>query len=104
MFHRAHISPSRIEKRYQLQRTRVRLLMFGFALPLFGSVPLILAISLWWLTDIHQIVALVLAGIFLIAGGVLIWQVRRWAADTYLILTSEGLHYHTQTITIQTAW
>jgi hypothetical protein len=59
MSHLAHTSPTRIEKRYQLQPTRVRLLMLGFALPLFGSVPLILAISLWWLTDIHQIVALV---------------------------------------------
>ncbi len=27
-----------------------------------------------------------------------------WAAATYLILTSEGLRYHTQTITIQTTW
>ena len=104
MSHLAHTSPTRIEKRYQLQPTRVRLLMLGFALPLFGSVPLILVISLWWLTDIHQIVALVLAGVFLVTGVVLVRQVRRWAADTYLILTSEGLLYHMQTITIQTAW
>jgi hypothetical protein len=71
---------------------------------LFGSVLLILAISLWLLTDTHQIVALGLAGVFLLAGVVLVGQVRRWAADTYLILTSDGLLYHTQTITIQTAW
>ena len=104
MSYLAYVSPTSSEKRYQLQPARVRLLMLGFGLPLFGVTPLIIGISLWWLTGIHQLVALILAGVFLLAGLVLIQQVRRWAIDTYLILTTEGLLYHTQTITIQTAW
>ncbi len=90
----------RVEPRY-------RALVYFSAIPvltLFGIMAIIELIVAAGSKAPITIVMLALITLPLLMIFAAIWKMRRWATETWLAVSQQGLTYHTLGLTIQTSW